>query len=72
MIIFNHNKLTEARWKKGWTRKTLAKIADLSESTVGAIERGLANNPSSVKKIADVLDLKMEDLLVKPKAKKEA
>ena len=72
MINFDHNKITEARWKKGLTRKALAQKLKMAESTVGAIERGLSNSPYSIKRIADFLDLTMDELLKKTKTKKEA
>lgn len=57
------NKIQRARTIRGWTRRRLALAAGVDPATVGRIERGITQNPESLKKIADVLGLSMEELL---------
>jgi transcriptional regulator with XRE-family HTH domain len=59
----NTEKLERARLLKGWSKSALAEQADVDPSTVGRVERGENLKPETVKRIADVLGVKMEDLI---------
>lgn len=56
-------KIQRARTIRGWTRRRLAAAAGVDPATIGRIERGISQNPETVKKVADILGLAMEELL---------
>jgi len=53
------------RIKKGLSQDKLAKLADVTYTTLVKIESGVNNNPTikTLKKIANALDVKIDDLL---------
>ncbi len=61
---FDGTLIKKTRMLKGWSQKRLAAAAAVDQATVCNIERGKTNNPENVKKVADVLGLEMESLLV--------
>jgi len=48
----------------GLNRCDLAALADLDTSTIGLIERGKFGSPPTIRRLAEVLHLKMEDLII--------
>jgi len=56
-------KIQRARTIRGWTRRRLATAAGVDPATVSRIERGTSRNPETIKKVADILGLSMEELL---------
>jgi len=59
----NTKKIQRARIIRGWTRRRLAAAAGVDPATIGRIEQGTSLNPETVKKVADILGLSMEELL---------
>jgi len=57
-------KLERARVIRGWSKAKLAEIAEMDASTVGRVEAGKNLKPETVKQIADVLGLTMEELVI--------
>ena len=49
---------------RGWSQSELARRARVNQGTVSNIEAGKSNNPVTMKRVADELDLKMEELLI--------
>ena len=64
----NTEKLERARLLKGWSKTALAEQANVDPSTVGRVERGENLKPETVKRIADVLGVNMEELLLENNA----
>lgn len=57
--------ITRARIIRGWSQAELARRIKKSESTVSKIENGIFHGmPDTVKRMADELGLKMEDLIL--------
>lgn len=58
-------KIKKYRKKRGISQDTLSKKADLAFHTIAKIETGATPNPTidTVKKIADALDVGVEDLI---------
>lgn len=57
--------VTRARILKGWTQAELARAIGKDPSTVSKIEaRELNGHPGTMKDIADVLNIPMEELLL--------
>lgn len=52
-----------ARARKGWTQQDLAHHADLTYKTISTVENGGTVRPKTLRKIAEVLDLDVIDLL---------
>jgi transcriptional regulator with XRE-family HTH domain len=66
-------KITRARAIKGWTQAQLARAIGKDPSTISKIENGeVEGNPPTMKAIADVLNLPMEELLVEESEAKTA
>ncbi len=62
--------MVKARQMKGWTQAHLARVIGKDPSTISKIESGLIEgNPPTMKLIADVLGLSMEDILVEEEAR---
>lgn len=61
-IAQNLKKLREA---KGLSQEKLARLADVANNTIVKIESGKNSNPTldTVKKIAEVLDVSIDDLV---------
>ena len=60
--------LAEARKKKGWSQRDLAAQLGLSYTTIGNYETGTRDpSASQFKKLAEVLDVSMDDLVLKSK-----
>jgi len=53
------------RKKKGFSQDKLAKLADVTHTTLVKIESGVNDNPTikTLKKIADVLDITLDELV---------
>lgn len=56
-------KIQRARAIRGWTKRRLAAAVGVDPATIARIERGLTQNPETIKKVADTLGLSMEELL---------
>ncbi len=61
---YDFTKLTKARMVRGWTQAQLAEAIGEYQSTVSRVEAGKIQHPGTIKKIADVLGLNMEDLII--------
>lgn len=48
----------------GWSMSHLAAIIGVSPKTITNIERGIGGKPETIKKIADVLGLSLEKLVI--------
>lgn len=57
------NKIKDKRLEKGLTIKELSKQTEIAERTLEYYEQGRDPKASFLKKIADVLGCKMEDLI---------
>lgn len=57
-------KIREARFKKGWNQTALAYHAGLSVATVSYVESGKRETPKAIAKIAKVLGLDLEQLVL--------
>lgn len=57
--------IKKIRKKKGLSQDKLAKLADVTHTTLVKIESGANNNPTikTLKKIADALGIKIDNLL---------
>jgi transcriptional regulator with XRE-family HTH domain len=63
---YDIDKVIRARRVRGWTQAKLAKRIERASSTISGIERGSSDpSPTTMKRIADELDLDMEDLVLK-------
>lgn len=58
------NRLSEIRWRKGWSQAGLARRAGVAKSTICELENGNITNPSLevAFKISKALNLKIEDV----------
>lgn len=61
---YDINKLERARRLKGWTKARLAQMVGLTAPAISAIWRGDSKNAETLKQIADVLGLEVEDILI--------
>jgi transcriptional regulator with XRE-family HTH domain len=59
----NVGKLQELRINHGLSQRRLAELAGVSNTSVWKIEQGGGANPSTLKKLADVLGVRPTDLL---------
>jgi transcriptional regulator with XRE-family HTH domain len=57
-----------ARERKGWTQAYLAQLIGKSPAAISMIESGEIASPPTLKLIADVLGLDMEDLIIDDQA----
>ena len=57
------NKLRELRINQGLSQRRLADLAGVANTSVWKIEHGGRANPSTLKKLADVLGVRPVDLL---------
>lgn len=58
-------RMQEARKDRGWTRRDLAKEADLHPSDVGKFESGRSKPyESQLQKLAVALDLRIDELML--------
>ncbi len=57
------NRLKELRINRGLTQRQLAREAGISNTSLWKIERGGGATPPTLKKLADVLDVRPVDLL---------
>ena len=65
MIYSIPNKITELRLHQGYSMRRLAKKAQVSNSTISAIEKAEKTvNPYTAKRIADVLNVDITALFV--------
>lgn len=66
----SETKIKSIRMKKGLTQKKLAEMAEMNEVQLRAIENGRGNpTVKTLEKIADALDVPLNDLLETPDAK---
>jgi transcriptional regulator with XRE-family HTH domain len=56
-------KLKELRMNQGYSARGLSRKAGLTDSTVWMVENRRSASPETLKKIADVLGVKVTDLL---------
>lgn len=58
-------KLKEYRKKKGWSQDKLAKLADVTHTTLVKIESGVNKNPTiqTLTKLADALEVSIDELV---------
>jgi transcriptional regulator with XRE-family HTH domain len=61
---YDINKLERARRLKGWTKARLAQAIGLTAPAISAVWRGDSKNASTLKQIAEVLGLTVEDILI--------
>lgn len=61
---YDINKLERARRLKGWTKARLAQAVGLTAPAISAIWRGDSKNAATLKEIADILDLTVEEILI--------
>jgi transcriptional regulator with XRE-family HTH domain len=59
------DKLQELRINRGFSQRRLAELAGVSNTSVWKIEQGGGANPSTLKKLADILGVLPTDLLKK-------
>jgi predicted transcriptional regulator len=59
----NVKKLRELRLNQGYSARRLSKVAGLADTAVWMIETRGSGNPETLKKIADILGVKVVDLL---------
>lgn len=66
--MFNGKRLKEIRTRMGFTRKQLASRSGVPFGTLQDMEQGKSLNPHirAVAAIADVVSVRMEELLTKP------
>jgi transcriptional regulator with XRE-family HTH domain len=57
------DKLRELRINQGLSQRRLADLAGLANTSVWKIEQGGGANPATLKKLADVLEVRPVDLL---------
>lgn len=59
------NNIKKFRKKKGLSQDKLAKLADVTHTTLVKIESGVNDNPTikTLKKIADVLEVTLDELV---------
>jgi transcriptional regulator with XRE-family HTH domain len=57
------DKLQELRINQGFSQRRLAELAGVSNTSVWKIEQGGGANPSTLKKLSDVLGVRPVDLL---------
>jgi transcriptional regulator with XRE-family HTH domain len=57
------DKLQELRINRGLSQRRLADLAGVSNTSVWKIEQGGGANPATLKKLADVLEVRPVDLL---------
>jgi transcriptional regulator with XRE-family HTH domain len=62
-VEVNVDKLQELRINRGLSQRRLADLAGVSNTSVWKIEQGGGANPSTLKKLADVLGVRPVDLL---------
>ncbi|OKP82844.1 hypothetical protein A3844_23025 [Paenibacillus helianthi] len=61
--VIKAEKLTELMFRKGWTRRQLAKSAGIGEVTAQQVCNGQRNpSPPVAKKIVDALGVEFEDI----------
>lgn len=71
--MYDTKKIVVARLKRGWNQTALAFHAGLSVATVSYVESGRRKTPKAIAKIARVLGLRLEDLVLEepsPKRRK--
>jgi transcriptional regulator with XRE-family HTH domain len=67
------SELAKVRRSKGFTQRSLAKVADMSPSSIYEIEVGRRKpNPSTLRKLAEVLGVEIVDLLEEDERPKES
>jgi transcriptional regulator with XRE-family HTH domain len=57
------DKLQELRVNRGLSQRRLAQLAGISNTSVWKIEQGGGANPATLKKLADILEVRPVDLL---------
>jgi DNA-binding XRE family transcriptional regulator len=62
-VEVNVDKLQELRINRGLSQRRLADLAGVSNTSVWKIEQGGGANPATLKKLADVLEVRPVDLL---------
>lgn len=63
--------LKEMRRRKGWSQKDLARESGVGQDTISGIESGRYEaRPSTLRKLADALDIEVADLFREPEAPK--
>jgi transcriptional regulator with XRE-family HTH domain len=63
MIQIDTKRLEAERVLRGWSKTRLAALAGVDPATVSRLERGHHRKASTLKRVADVLGLRMEELL---------
>ena len=69
--MFDTQKIEKARQIKGLTKQGLAELVGIHPSTYTLILKGEIQNPPTIKKIADVLGVSMEDIFIDDKQNSE-
>ncbi|HHW43811.1 MAG TPA: helix-turn-helix transcriptional regulator [Desulfotomaculum sp.] len=66
--MLGHN-LKKIRQNKGLSQLKLSKLSGVAQSSISEIESGKSNpNISTLRKLANVLEISLDELLDKPKA----
>ena len=63
MITYKTHEIERARVIKGWSRSKLASLVGIHPSSYLRIIKGETRKPETINKIADALDLQMEELV---------
>jgi transcriptional regulator with XRE-family HTH domain len=67
---YDIEKVIRARMIRGWTQAKLAEVIDRSPGAISSIENGRYEpSPTTMKRIADVLGLDMDELVLEECAK---
>lgn len=72
MPRYDVKQIVAARLKRGWNQTVLAYKAGISVATLSYIECGRRQSPKAVAKVAKVLGLKLEDLVIEDDAVEDA
>jgi transcriptional regulator with XRE-family HTH domain len=52
------------RMLRGWSQTRLAELSGVAVSTIHNVERGRYGKPSTIRRIADLLNIDMRELLI--------
>lgn len=55
--------LTEARINAGHSVRSLARVLDIHQQSISALERGEVVHPATAKKVADFFEVRVTDLM---------
>lgn len=61
---YDVQQITKRRMQIGWSMSHLATVVGVTPKTITNIEHGMGGKPETIKKIADVLGLNLENLVI--------